>query len=179
MKLPFAAMTFLVLSACAHDLAGQAQRSVALRPGVSVGAGASAGLDVEMGLSRHFSVLVLARGVDSGLDCAGAGPGFIAPCTADGVSLGGGVRFYTTPAVGRLFAEGVVGTHRYRGGAWFSLLGGGVGLVRAFRPWLTVEVGYSHYRIGADQLEGLGYTRVGSASRSQGAFRFGVGVWPS
>jgi len=179
MKLPSTALTFLVILSSAHDLAGQVRHSVALRPGVSIGAGASAGLDVEVALSGHFSVLSLARGVDSGLECAGAGPGFIGPCLADGVSLGGGVRLYSAPAGWRLFAEAVVGTHRYRGGAYFGLLGGGVGLVRALRPWLTVEAGYSHYRIGADQLETLDYTRVGSASRTQGALRLGLGVWPT
>ena len=179
MKLTYIPLSFLVALGFAHDLSGQVQHRVALRPGVSVGAGASAGIDVELGLSDRLSVLALVRGVDSGFDCAGAGPGLIDPCTADGVSLGGGVRLYS-PGVGwRLFAEGVAGAHRYRGGAYFALFGGGVGLVRTLGPGLTAEVSYNQHRIGADQLEGLGYTRVGSASRTQGAFRLGLGVWPT
>lgn len=171
------ALIAVLLGSNADPVVGQSDPSIALRPGFSIGMGASAGVDLEVRLSEHAGAVAVARGVDSGLDCLNAGPGFTSPCTADGVMLAGGLRFYTHPSPWRAFVEGLAGTHRYRNGSYFALLGGGAGLVRRLGRQMSIEASYGRYRIGADQLEPLTLATVGSTSRTVGAFRISLGVW--
>ncbi len=144
-----------------------------LRGGLLVVHGASLGFDLDVPLMDRLSGLGIVRGVDEGLDCLGAAR--VSPCTADGVSLGVGLRMQSEPHGWGIYAEGFGGGHRYRSGDIHPMVGGGLGVMHSVGARGSVELGYELRRIGADQLETLTYTGVGSTHRNTHGVRFSIG----